>query len=312
MSRFVQIFKGPLWLPLLALSLAACSLARQTPTTIAPDATATLAPSGGQNPPGPANSPTPFQPSATPPPLAARVNDAGISLAEFQAELARYKAAVGTELAPQDEKRVLDDLINQTLLAQGAQEDGFVVDDSMLQDRIDQLTSQLGGAQTLSDWMAANGYTEADFRQDLRRSIAAAWKRDQIIASVPQTADQVHIRQILLDSADQADQVLSQLKAGADFANLAAEDDPVTEGDLGWFPRGYLPDPKIEAAAFSLQPDQFSDVIATDTGFHILQVIERDPQRPLTPDARLALQSRALQDWLDQRRSQGDIQVLLP
>ncbi len=312
MSRFLQPFKGLARLAFLALTLAACSLARQTPATLPAGASPTSAPSAGLSPTGPANSPTPFQPSATPPPLAAQVNDAGISLAEFQAELARYKAAVGTELAPEDEQRVLDDLINQTLLAQGAREDGFVVDDNMLQDRIDQLTSKLGSAQALSDWMAANGYVQADFRQDLARSIAAAWKRDQIIASVPQTADQVHVRQILLDTADQANQALAQLKAGADFANLAAENDPVTEGDLGWFPRGYLPDPKIEAAAFSLQPDQFSDVIASSTGFHILQVIERDPQRSLTPDARLALQGHALQDWLDQRRSQSDIQVLLP
>ena len=86
----------------------------------------------------------------------------------------------------------------------------------------------------------------------------------------------------------------------------------MTGGDLGWFPRGYLPDKKLEEAAFSLQPDQFSAVIESPAGFHILQVLERDPQHPLSPDARLALQTQAVVDWLAQRRTQSQIEILLP
>ncbi len=44
-----------------------------------------------------------------------------------------------------------------------------------------------------------------------------------------------------------------QLQAGADFATLAYRYDPLTGGDLGWFPRGVLTQPAVEEAAFSLQ-----------------------------------------------------------
>lgn len=278
--------------------------------------------------------PFPPAPTATPEPLAAIVNGQAITLAEFQAELARYQSAAaggantppgstpaaspgpestqaGIDLASQGRKQVLDDLIDQTLLAQATVKDGFVVDDVTVQAHMDQLASQLGGAQGLESWMAAHGYQEAGFRQDLARSIAAAHMRDQIIASVPAAVEQVHARQILLYNSDQANQVLARIQAGADFAELAAQVDPVMHGDLDWFPRGYLTDQALEDAAFSLQPDQHSGVIHTSLGYHILQVIERDPQHPLSPDARLVLQNKALADWLKQRRSQSQIQILI-
>ncbi len=64
---------------------------------------------------------------------------------------------------------------------------------------------------------------------------------------------------------------------------LASEADPVTRGDLGWFPRGYLLQPEVEEAAFSLQPGEVSQVIKSAIGFHLVQVIEKDPARPVDP-----------------------------
>ena len=166
-----------------------------------------------------------------------------------------------------------------------------MVDEASVQTRMDELAAQLGGMQPLADWMAAHGYTEAQFRQALGREMAAAWMRDQIALGVPETADQAHARQILLYNSEQAEQVLALLQGGQDFADLAEDYDPVTGGDLGWFPRGYLLSSAVEEAAFSLQPGQYSGVIETPLGFHIVQLVERDPQHPLSPDARQALQA---------------------
>ncbi len=255
-------------------------------------------------------------PTPTVEPAVARVNGEPISLAAYQMELERYRAAFaaqdGTELATEDEQAVLNDLIDQVLLSQAAAEAGFIVDEKLLQERYDQLVAALGGQQALTEWMSANGYTEAAFRRDLGRAIAAAWMRDQVIAAVPETAEQVHARQILLYNSEQAQQVLAELRAGGDFAALAAAYDPLGKGDLGWFPRGYLLHPAVEQAAFDLQVGEFSPLIETPVGFHIIQVIERDPQRRLAPDARLVLQMQALASWLAERRSQSDIQIQLP
>ncbi len=79
---------------------------------------------------------------------------------------------------------------------------GFVADDAVVQQRLDELVSRLGSQDALEQWMAANGYVEADFRQDLRRAVQAAWMRDRIASDVPAVAEQVRARQILLSDFD--------------------------------------------------------------------------------------------------------------
>jgi peptidyl-prolyl cis-trans isomerase C len=257
--------------------------------------------------------PTPAPPTATPIPLAAIVNGEGVTQAEFAAELARFQSAqeaLGNAIPPEEAaQRVLDDLINQVLLAQGAQAQGFSLEEAEVQARVDRLAGQAGGPDRLAEWQAAHGYSDASFRLALRRQILAAWMRDAVIAAVPETAEQVHIRQILLYNADTAQQVWAQLQSGMAFDALAAQYDPATQGELGWLPRGYLLQPAMEAAAFALQAGQFSEVIQTSIGYHILLVIERDPGHPLAPDARLALQNQALADWLHEQRARSTISL---
>jgi peptidyl-prolyl cis-trans isomerase C len=117
----------------------------------------------------------------------------------------------------------------------------------------------------------------------------------------------VHIKQILLNDTETAQKALGYLKAGRDFNELAAQYNPVTGGELGWFPRGYVSDPVIETAAFSLQPGQYSDVIQSQAGFDILYMVAHDPARRLSPDALLTLQKGAIQDWLTQQRTKSTI-----
>ena len=250
-------------------------------------------------------------PTETPVPLAISVNGEGIPLPEFEAELARYQQAqsslgnaVSLETANQ---AVSNDMIDAFLLEQGAVANGFILDDATLQSRIDALAAQAGGAEGLAAWETAHGYTEVGFSSALRRQIAAAWMRDQIAASVSSSAEQVHVNQILLYNALDAQKVLGYLQAGSSFEDLAARYDPVTKGELGWFPRGYLPSLAFEAAAFTLQPGEYSAIIQDETGFHLLYVVERDPAHLLSPDAFLTLQERAVQSWLTQRRNESKI-----
>jgi len=261
-------------------------------------------------PPTPTSTPIPT-PTATPIPLAVSVNGEGITVAEFEAELARYRQAqaslgntVSLETATQ---AVKNDMIDTLMLEQGAVTNGFVLDDATVQSRIDTLVAQVGGTDALAAWESAHGYTDADFRSALRHQIAAAWMRDQISASVSSIAEQVHVRQILLYNTDEAQQALGFLQAGWNFDDLAAQYDPVTKGELGWFPRGYLPAQNIEEAAFALQPGEYSAIIQDGTGYHILYVVERDPARLLSPDALLALQERTVQSWLTQQRNKSTI-----
>ena len=80
-------------------------------------------------------------------------------------------------------------------------------------------------------------------------------------------------------------------------------------GDIGWFPRGYLASQAVEEAAFSLEVGAVSPVIQSEAGFHILTVLETQADRLLSPDALLALKTRALNTWLAERRQQSEITV---
>ena len=119
------------------------------------------------------------------------------------------------------------------------------------------------------------------------------------------------VQQILLYNQETAQSFLQQLNGGADFDELASEADPTTRGNLGWVPRGYLLNSQIEEAAFSLPVGGYSDMITTNVGYHIVKVLEREPDRALSPDALLALQELALKNWIEQQRQQANI-VLAP
>jgi peptidyl-prolyl cis-trans isomerase C len=307
MPKFRSLPGVAVWLTALVLGLVALAGCSHPSPAVTPELASLTPP-----PPAATATPLPPTPTATPEPLAALVNGEGITQADYQAEQARYQAAVGTQLATKNQQQVLNDLIDELLLAQAAQQAGFVTDDAMIQERMDALISSRGSAQALADWIAKNKYTEASFRRSLARSVAAAWMRDQIINAVPTAVEQVHARQILRFNADEADQILTRLQEGDDFASVAAQYDPVTRGDLGWFPRGYLLDTKLDEAAFSLKPGEYSVVIQTSSGYHILQVIEQAQQHPLDFNARQALQTQALVNWIQTKRSQSEIQVYAP
>ena len=265
---------------------------------------------------GPLPTPTPSPtslptPTATPIPLAASVNGEEITVAEFEAELARYQqvqASLGNTVNLETATQVvLNDMIDTLLLGQGAAAYDFIVDEATVQQRIDVLTAQVGGLDALAAWESSHGYTDMDFRSALRRQIASAWMRDQVAASVSSTAEQVHVKQVLLYNTVAAEEALGLLQAGWIFDDLAAQYDPVTKGELGWFPRGYIPDPAIENAAYALQPGQYSGIVQDGAGYHILYLVERDPSRLLSPDTLLTLQERAVQSWLSQRRNESTI-----
>lgn len=279
---------------LLALGLSACASFFPPEPTLTPTATF-----------------TPEPPTATPEPMALTVNGEGITVVEFNAEVQRYltsQSNLGKTVPPEEaSEAVMEDLVAQLLLVQGARDNGFNIDEASLQARIESLTAQVGGPEALSKWQSEHGYNEQSFRSALKRAAESAWMRDKILADVPSTAEQVHVQQILLYNQDTAQRFLTQLDGGADFDELAFEADPITRGDLGWVPRGYLLEPKLEEAAFNLLVGEHSDVIATDVGFHILRILARDPERPLSPDAYLALQELALKTWINAQRQQAEI-----
>jgi peptidyl-prolyl cis-trans isomerase D len=84
-----------------------------------------------------------------------------------------------------------------------------------------------------------------------------------------------------------ADDVLSKAKHGGNFADLAKQFSEDTSkdkgGDLGWIVRGQTV-PEFEAVAFSLPKGSVSDLVKTQYGFHIIQVLDRETARTMPLD----------------------------
>jgi parvulin-like peptidyl-prolyl isomerase len=254
---------------------------------------------------------TPLPPTETPIPPAVTVNTDQISLDEYNAEMERYQAALTTagKTATEEEARqaVSTELISQILLAQGALEAGYSLDAGALQQKLDDLAAKLGGADKLQAWQQDHHYSEASFAEALKRGAASAWMRDKIMSTVSSTSEQVHIREILLYNEDAANNIYDRIQNGASFEEIATQIDPDARGDIGWFPRGFLPEKSVEDAAFALETGAYSQVVPGEAGFHIVKLIERQSDRLLDQNALIVLQNRALNEWLADRRQKSKI-----
>ena len=92
---------------------------------------------------------------------------------------------------------------------------------------------------------------------------------------------------------------------GEDFADLALQfsNDPGSGsqgGDLGWAgPGRYVPE--FDEAAFSLEVGEISAPVKTSFGYHIIEVLERDDERP-KEEANLQQEyAQAFQTWLQEQ-----------
>lgn len=113
------------------------------------------------------------------------------------------------------------------------------------------------------------------------------------------TPDRVHARHILLATTGKSDaekaqikakaeDLLKQIRAGGDFAALAQKnsEDPGSAskgGDLGWVVRGQMVK-EFEDTTFALKPKEISNVITTQYGYHIIQVLEKEQAHLRTLD----------------------------
>lgn len=107
--------------------------------------------------------------------------------------------------------------------------------------------------------------------------------------------ERIHVRHILISTMGKsdsekkalkakADDILKQLKNGASFEELAKKDSDdkgsgEKGGDLDWIVKGQMQVPEFENAAFALKPMELSPVVTSSLGYHIIQVLAKEPAR---------------------------------
>jgi len=132
---------------------------------------------------------------------------------------------------------------------------------------------------------------------------------------------QYHARQIVVDNKALANEILKKIKNGEDFAELAQRyslsPDRKRGGDLGFFNANTFP--SIFAKICSrLKPGEISDVIATDYGFQIFELIEKRPPHQLSleeamPEIKRILNEKKLENafekWFKELRNKARITI---
>ncbi len=210
---------------------------------------------------------------------------------------------------------VLDQLIGQELLLVQAQLDSVEVSDieveGQLEARVQQIMAYMGGdvAQFEAYYGMSVNEVKDNMREELRDQITLERMRSTVLAdvritpsevkefynsvpkdSLPYLSSEVEVAEIEIrpqvsvkakqDAINQLKSIKEQIVSGdATFADMAElySDDPGSArqgGDLGWVSRGSFV-PEFEAAAFNLRPNEYSQIVESDFGMHLIQLLER-------------------------------------
>ncbi|MCP4140526.1 MAG: hypothetical protein GY755_09595 [Chloroflexi bacterium] len=154
------------------------------------------------------------------------------------------------------------------------------------------------------------GMTEESFRSLFEARLFYTKLYEEITADTPHESEYIWARHILVEDGTVAALIRERLLAGEDFAVVAAEasTDPsaaFNAGDLGWFTEGMMVAP-FSDAAFALELGEISEVVQSDFGFHVIQLLGRE-NRPLDADAYQRSRDIAFQKWLEGTRAEYTI-----
>ncbi|RDJ09449.1 peptidylprolyl isomerase [Rhizobium grahamii] len=206
-----------------------------------------------------------------PDPVVAKVGDVEI----HQSDLDLAVANLDPQLAqlPDDQKKVaaLSAAIDVKLLAQDA-----------IAEKLDQTAEFKKRMQYLADRELHNAYFKKHVVDTVTDDEVKA-RYDKEVAALPKQ-EEVHARHILVKTEDEAKEVIKQLDAGKNFADLAKEKstDPnkADGGDLGYFTKGRMVK-EFEVAAFALDKGTYTKTpVKTDFGYHVILVEDKRDAPP--------------------------------
>ncbi len=311
----------------LALVVAGCKTARDAtvPPGVSDAATTTTTAAGAdaasQSPVGQADSASPVAEAA------ALVNGEPVPLEEFRRIALSTQSfyveqgldpntADGQEQLRAIRRAILDDLIDQKLIEQAARELGIVVTDQEVQESLNKTIASAGGEEAFRELLAKEDLDLAAALAMERASLVSQRVFEKVIPVVSETAEFVHARHIQCETLTACQNAVARLVAGEAFDAVARElsVDTLTRdngGDLGWVGRGTMPSRLAEEAIFALADGQLSDIVQTEYGYHVFEVLERDPQRPIDEEQRLSIWEAETLRWLADRRAQAVIEILI-
>ena len=172
---------------------------------------------------------------------------------------------------------LLDQLVDRRIIVQAARKQGLEQDPAVRR-----------AVSRATDGALQNALLTRDIAPTLtEEAIRARYDRD---VAGKAGEEEVRARHILVADEEKAKQVITELKGGADFADVAKRNstDPSAaqnSGDLGFFKKGDML-PEFSEAAFALKPGEITPVpIKTQFGWHVIKLEERRTAPPPALDA---------------------------
>ena len=215
-----------------------------------------------------------------------------------KASPASFEGTSGAQVEEQYRAQVLNSLIQLELIKEAAKTLGVSVTTKQIDDYVGQLQTQYGGATALDTAMKAAGFDMTTLRAQITNNLLADAVSSKVTTGAVTVTDaqiksyfdqnksqfstpaQVHAEHILVATKDKtlAQTLLSQVKAGGDFAALAKKNstDPGSKdsgGDLGWA----APTAYVTEFADAVSAMKVNDVrlVQTQYGWHIIKLLGR-------------------------------------
>jgi len=247
--------------------------------------------------------------------IVAVVNNEVITRLDLDRESRTAVAALrrqGTPLPEREilERQLLERLITKTMLLQVAKQTGLRVPDPDLERALERIANENKiSPGSLRQAIEDSGQSFDRFREELRGEMLITRLRERevdskVTASEPEiqsflrqqassedaSVDEYNLLHILVTvpeqatpaevkaRRDRAEEALTQLKAGADFGQVAASfsdaPDALQGGALGWRPAARLPTIFLEAVK-GMKIGQLSEVLRSPAGFHVLRLKDK-------------------------------------
>lgn len=213
---------------------------------------------------------------------------------------------------------VTEQLVEETILLRFAEEMAISASESEVNQQIATTLATTPDAADFDTRLQAEldrtGISEDQFREQMEAAVLRRKIIDHFVGELPETAESVHFRQILVSSREEAEGIQSEIEGGADGAAIAMErslDTSTSEegGDAGWVPKGVLTT-AIEDTLFSMEAGEVR-VQEVGGAFYVFELLEKDDSREIETDQQQPLAQRELSEWIQEKRASLTVEDLV-
>lgn len=162
-----------------------------------------------------------------------------------------------------------------------------------------------------TEFLTLYGISGAEYRSIVEAQLLYEKLGEAMGQEVPAVGEQVHARHILVDTEEKAKEIQERLRNGESFEDLAKAESidsgsKESGGDLGWFPRGVMVE-GFEQTAFELPLNQVSEPVNSTFGWHLIEVLEKEADRPVEEGMLSNLRAGVISRWLEEAGQSQDV-----